>query len=151
MANLDYTPNEIYTQDGFIAASPGLHGELQFTYRPFLMEDRARYMVQVEKLPLAQQYGKAAAELGKRLASWSLENPDGTPLKITTDNVRRVKPALLDRLWLIVLGIEASDIDPQWDTEQTEEHVEAIEEAAAAPAPIGDVLEEKAAKNSNPG
>ena len=77
---------------------------------------------------------------------------DGEPLVITVDNIRRVKASLLDRLWLVVLGVDPSDIDPQWGKEQEEEHQEALLEASEPlPVPIGQVKEERAAKNSETG
>lgn len=96
-----------YTEDGFIAAEEGIHGPLEFTYRPLLTARRDNIArLEGDAFPNA-----AAKELAKQLKKWSAA-VGGKPLPLTEANIRSAKPRLFDKLWLIVAGYRASDPRP---------------------------------------
>lgn len=147
MKNLNWVPNDGYTDKGFVKAEAGLHGEFRFTYRPFLVEERGKLLRQVESMPQEKQDAKGATELKERLVSWSLVNGKAAAVPISLDVIRRLKPALFYKLYSIVLGTMASDLDPEWEEATLLENIDA--EIDAGPAPIGTVKEANAEKNSD--
>lgn len=146
---LDFTPDDGYTEKGYIQAEPGLHGVLRFEYRPFLVDDRSRFMSSLENLSQDKQDLHVAQQLANRLQSWSLTGAKGEPVPVGLSAIRRLKPSIFYKLYSIVLGTLPSDIDPEWSSETLLENVQA--EVDAPPAAIGAQREAVAEKNSEPG
>lgn len=145
---LNYIPDG-YTETGYIAEVPRIHGEVRFTFRPMLNEERAivygRRAKELSPRELEQQF---AAEIVARVNEWSLVQDDGSPLAITRENVLRLKPMLFQRLFQIVAGSDASDVDPTWPQEAKAEVADAKIEATLLDRPAGAVLQEHREKNS---
>lgn len=135
-------PSDGYTEPGYVAERPGLHGELRFVFRPMLVEDQSKIMRALEKASNDGWAVKAARVVADRVREWSLTEP------IKAEQVLRLKPALFSRLYGIVLGTDASDIDPQWPTEQKAEAVEDDIDALLAGKTAGAAREERNEKNS---
>lgn len=102
-----------FTQTGYIRENPGLHGELRFSYRPMLPEA-------VDDIEAHRRVKKGSddtklviAAISERLVS--LQQDDGTDLEATAENVRRLRYSLLYRVYNIIAGIEATDVDPKAD------------------------------------
>lgn len=148
---LDYVPDDGYTESGFIKAIPGLHGDLRFEFRPFLVEERSRLLRKLENLAQEKQDAIVAKTFTERLKSWDLKDRKGEAVKVSLNAARRLKPQLFYRLWAILLGTDASDVDPEWEAEHILEEAESEIEAADGPAPVGVVKELAAEKNSEPG
>ena len=148
---LDYTPDDGYTEKGYIKEEEGLHRALRFEYRPFLVTVRSRLVQQLDKLSQEKQDVRVAEELQKRLQSWSLADAEGAEVPLSLNVIQRLKPALFYKLYSIVLGTMPSDIDPEWNTETLMENVNAEAEAVIAPVPIGLHKEIDAEKNSETG
>lgn len=148
---LDYVPDDGYTELGFIEAVSGLHGLLRFEYRPFVMAERTKLFTKLQKLPDHEEDLMVAKVLVERLRGWSLEDRDGEPASISLPIVGNLRPALFSRLWGIVSGVFASDIDPLWATEQDEEDKEAKAEASRAGVSAGVAKEALLEKNSDSG
>lgn len=95
--------------DGYIAAVPGIHDELEFKYR--LLGTSAQAEMRAE---VATRGGKNVAEgervvaefLSNYLQSWSESVP------ATADHLVRLKPSLYDKLSAILLGARSSDRKP---------------------------------------
>jgi hypothetical protein len=104
-----------YTERGYIAAADGLHGPLEFEYRPALgkLSDRIAALIQGER-PNWDAYwdamSKALASEPKLLLTWSLKNSKDEDVPITAANVQRCKQA--HKLWSIVCGMRPSDSRP---------------------------------------
>lgn len=101
-----------YTEDGFIAAVPGLHPELRFTYRPVRREERATWGRGLEGCNPAAQTRKTNELLAKHVASWSAVAP------ITAENVGRLRQTLFDKLFAVVMQERASDFDANRPAEE---------------------------------
>lgn len=134
-----------YTEEGYIAEDVRLHGELRFSYRPMLAEDRDA----IEKVARAGSAVQAHALYRKAVASrvtnWSEQDAHGVPVPINDANLKRMRPLLFDRLYNVVSGFRASDADPT--RELTPEEIDHELEAAITGQPVGDVRAEANAKN----
>ena len=105
-----------YTEHGHIAAEERIHGLLDFEYRPALPAVRDRVTAHLLRDPpnydaYREAVGRALGRDPKLLQSWSLVNATGQPVEISEANLKRVKPMLLDKLWAIVSGSRASDLE----------------------------------------
>ncbi len=148
---LSYVPDDGYTEEGFIKGSPGLHGDLRFEFRPFIAEARSKLLRTQQEMAEEKRDVSIAQALVEHLVSWDLRDAKGGQIKVTVDVARRLKPILFYRLWAILLGTEASDLDPEWDDDEATEQVAIEEIAQAMPAPVGVARETVAEKNSEPG
>lgn len=144
---LDYIPNDGYTEEAYIEAAPGHHGEFRFTYRPFLVEERARLIAANNTVKPEEYERLCASEVAKKLTAWSLTDKGGRPVPITAGNVLRLKPRLNARLFGIVVGLEATDVDPRWGDAAKADAIETKLESALTATVPGDVREEADEKN----
>ncbi len=140
-----FIPDDGYTEQGYIEAVRGLHGEFRFEYRPLLADQRSRILRTMSELKDEKQDVEVAKVLSQRIVSWSIDR------QISFDQTRRLLPAVFYKVWGIVLGTSASDLDPQWDNERKAGEVENLVEAAAAEVPVGVARELTAEKNSDAG
>lgn len=146
---LDYIPDG-YTEQAYIAELPRIHGEVRFTFRPMLTEERAivfgRKSKELDPRKFEQQ---CAAELAARINHWSLANGSADqPLPINRETLLKLKPALFQRLVNIVAGLDASDVDPTWPSDQKAEAADAEIEATILGTLPGIALQESKEKNS---
>lgn len=139
--------NDGYTEEGFVAAVPGLHGELRFTFRPFTVEERAQVTNGLRNVQPHLHNRKYAIEAAKKITAWSLRDGADKPVEVKADTVYAIRPALFDRLIDILLGYKPSDIDPQWAEAKKDEAVEDQFQAALAGTSIGQLAEEANEKN----
>jgi len=140
----DFIPDG-YTEDGFIAASAGFHGELRFRFRPCDPIEQGRLLEQSDRIPLDQYRRNLSEVVATKIEWWSLVDKEGTTVQAKPDNLRRLRPALFRRVTAIVLGIEASDEDPRWAEETKRELADTAGQVAATGQQPGTV---KAAANS---
>jgi hypothetical protein len=149
MQRLDIIPDDGYTEPGYIKAIVGIHGDIRFTYRPMLIQEQSKATAEAGEAGRGkpERYDRVCAEkLAHHLLTWSLRDSSGTPLAIEINTLLRIKPMAFLRLWAIVLGTQASDIDPEW-TEEVQA-VKTEEQADYSPAPIGQARAEADEKNS---
>lgn len=127
-----------FTRRGFIKEIPGLHGELRFEYRPMLPEQRnaVRRLAGEAKGDKGDLMLRTA--IAEHLVDWSASDDAGKSVKADADGVRRLPPALYDRLYLIVSGMDASDPDPQATIEEESSYAATIRKAAEAGTAPGD-------------
>lgn len=145
---LDFIPDG-YTESGFIQAVAGLHGEFRFSFRPMLIEERSVILSErMTRLPEEQQDLKTAKAMQARLVTWSLRDAQGACVPIELGEIRRLKPALFRRLFLIVAGLEPSDPTPESPSVERLIANSLALDAALAGVPIGELSEERDRKNS---
>lgn len=149
MKRCDFIPDDGYTFDGYIAPVDGLHGELRFSYRPFVAAEKSTLQHKVKMAADPTLY--YADAVAARLTAWSLVGPKGEGVLITPAAMRRVNPPLLDKLLNIVLGIDPSDIDPAWSEAAKNETAAAGAIAAETGVTAGTIMEQQAEKNSGAG
>jgi len=148
---LNYTPEDGYTEPGFIRAEEGLHDELRFAFRPVLVEQQAPLVASLETMKPVEKVRKIAQVIAEQVKEWSLTDTDGDPVPVTEQTTRRLKFSIFYRLWGIVLGTEPTDIDPLWSEQQTDEEQAFQLQAAESQTPVGQVKEGAHRKNSNGG
>lgn len=104
-----------FTQPGYIAEQQGLHGELRFAYRPMLPETLDNIEAHRRTKKGSDDTKVVIAAVAERLVSWNSCGSDGVADDITVENVRKLRWALLFRVYNIIAGSEPSDLDPNWD------------------------------------
>ena len=102
-----------YTEPAYIAETPRLHPALRFTFRPMLQEEWNALVsarAPASDRERERQVNKAIAE---RITAWDITTHTGEPWPITADNLRKLRPALYNRVLAIVTGTGAGDEDPE--------------------------------------
>lgn len=135
-----------YTEDGYIAAVPGLHPALRFRFRPMLPEEREAISDVIRQKPIAQGNKLMCEALAARIKSWSATNNKGEPLEITPSNVAKLRPKLQGSVYSIIAGYQASDLDPD-APEQADEPEDLALRALIEGRPVGDARTEADQKN----
>jgi len=148
---LSFVPDDGYTEKGYIKAVPLLHDALRFEFRPFLAEERSKLLREQSELAEEKRDFLIAQAFVAHLVSWDLKDAKGNAIKIDLNIARRLKPALFYRIWAIILGSEASDLDPDWAEDDAAENIEIEKDAHSMPAPIGVAREVLLEKNSDAG
>jgi hypothetical protein len=150
----------VQARAGYIAKSEfGVYPELRFEYTPLDYEGR-------QKIDKAQREARENPEkstlltcstIKNHLQGWEANqshlfshvpgNPDGDALPLTVTSVRQLKPMLIDRLFLIIMGFAASDPVPGASDEESEDYADTIIKAASENKSPGNVAEEKETGN----
>ena len=138
---LSYIPDG-YDELGYIRPVPRIHLGLRFRFRPLLVEERSRLVEAAGKMRGDAYDRKCAAELAGKLLEWDLRDGADEAVPLTPANLLRLKPQLFQRLFAIVLGSEAGDLDSHGDEHQEQRIVEHQFAAALSDRPIGEVREE---------
>lgn len=139
--------NDGYTEEGFIAAVPGLHGELRFKYRPFLVEEEFVLSTAAEKMDPAKGHRAYVSAIAARLVEWSLADRNGKTVEIAAASVGKLCIPLWYRLKTIMRGLGPLDIDPSATDQQKEESADLALTAILEGKPIGQLTEEANEKN----
>ena len=106
-----------YEEEGYIAAVDGVHGPLEFKYRPALgkLADKVLALIQGERPnwdAFWAETTKALARDPHLLKSWSETDRHGQPVPITEANLMRVRDVKFHKLWGVVSGSRPSDTRP---------------------------------------
>ncbi len=128
-----------YTQSGFIAAVPRMHGALRFTYRPALVEERSQLSEVARQLKPHLYDRHAAAFTAQKIVSWSLVDAHEAAVPVSGESLLRLQPDLFIKLHKIVSGWIPSDIDPAWPPPSRDRALDDELAAAVADRPIGEV------------
>lgn len=134
-----------YTEEGYVAEVPRLHGALRFRFRPMLPEERDAIDYAIKDKSPGQSHAMYRKALATRIQSWSEKDKDGNDVTVAESAIRNLRPALYDKLYNIVAGYRASDVDP--NHEKATDEVDHELEAAITGQPVGDVRTEANAKN----
>lgn len=153
--------NDGYSRPGYIAAvdrdhsgrqTEFLHGELAFEYRPMLPEEVEELTAAVDAAKPKESIRLIAAEIARRLTSWSeteTVKEDGKesgkdvekPVQITFEAVRHLPYPLIYRLRNIITGTSASDLRPKATKEEQSDYVKGLQLAMTGKAPGQAMLE----------
>lgn len=101
-----------YNESGYISAEEGIHGALEFEYRPMIPSVQGRILEKKETEAFVDAVCKALIR-ESHLKSWSLKDSKGTAVPLTEANLKRIKPRLFDKLWTTIAGLRPSDRDPK--------------------------------------
>ncbi len=135
-----------YSQDGYVAAVPLVHGALRFTYRPAMVEERSQLTDAARRLKSHLYDRHAATFTAQKIVAWDLTDR-GRDVPISAEALLRLQPDLFVKLHRIVAGWLASDVDPAWPSETRDAAVEVELAAALEGRPVGEVQRERDEKN----
>ncbi|TWT34691.1 hypothetical protein [Blastopirellula retiformator] len=102
MSDTNYFIDDGYFETGHIAAQTGLHGALDFVYRPMIHADKEAYY-ELAKRPDVSPTTAIVTFVTRHLHEWSLAR------SIEAAQVERLRPQLLEKLLHIVMGDLASE------------------------------------------
>ena len=142
---LNYIPDG-YTERGYIEASEGKVDALAFAFRPLLPEERDAVEEVLAIRPAREGSLVVAAAVAHALFEWDLRDANGCPVAVGLDFVRRLRPALLDKLYTVVSGREASDPPPKQTAAEEQDFVVRLLEAAGTgctPCELGQEADRK--------
>lgn len=135
-----------YSQDGYVAGVPLVHGALRFTYRPAMVEERSQLTDAARRLKSHLYDRHAAAFTAEKIIAWDLTDRD-RDVPVSAEALLRLQPELFVKLHRIVAGWLASDVDPSWPAEVRDGALEVELAAALEGRPVGDVQRERDEKN----
>jgi hypothetical protein len=144
---LDYIPDDGYTEQAFIKAIAGIHGDFRFTYRPMLPDERADLFASAGTLTPDKHEHRVGRELASRIVSWSLVNARGQAVPVSEHTVMRLKPRLFARVYETISGVTPSDPDPKAPSEDKSNAAELEHQAKIENKHPGDARLEAAEKN----
>jgi hypothetical protein len=136
-----------YTQSGFIAAVPLMHGSLRFTYRPALVEERSQLSEAAAALKSHLYDCQVAMFTAQKIVLWDLTDSEGREVAVSADALLRLQPGLFVKLHRIVLGWIPSDIDLAWPAKIEDRALDVETEAALTGRSVGELREEHDEKN----
>lgn len=117
------------TKPGYMEAGDGRYEAMEFDFRPMLPETvetvEAFVALNSQKDPIKTAHC-VAGNVAKHLQTWSEVEEDGSPSPITFENVRRLPFPVLNRLYRIVAGLQASDLKPGASPKETTDYVEEL-------------------------
>ena len=140
-----------YTEPGYIEGVKNHYLPCRFTYRPVLIEERVQLVEQFKSLSDADCERLQAEFLAKKIISWDIKDADGKTVEISTVNLLRLRPTLLARVRLVVMGHEPSDTDPQWKAEKKVEQSKLKLESALTGQSVGETKARQDEGNSEQG
>jgi hypothetical protein len=119
---LNYLPED-HSERGYIAAAERLHGSLSFVFQPLLAEQRDAVDEARRFRSAREGSDMVATAITKALREWDLRDEHGCPVAVGLGSVRRLRPALLDKLYAVIAGWSASDpvLDVAGVQDQTDE------------------------------
>jgi len=135
------------TLPGYLVGSPGLYAALRFQYRPATMPERAAIVARQHEQPANEFAANAATVMAQKIVSWELPDDTTAAPPVSAASVLSLHAELFRQLYLILLGYEASAIDPAWPQEIADEVLRDRAEAAAQGRAPGDVGHERREKN----
>ncbi|MFG0240455.1 MAG: hypothetical protein ACF8CY_05335 [Gimesia chilikensis] len=137
-----------YTLNGYIKEVSGKHGDLLFKYRPLLAKERAVISSRLKNSTPEISEDESAKLLALKVQEWDLRHPEtGAAIEITPQELSRLQPSLLARLFGIVTGWEPTDIHPDWTKQERRDTTDDAYDRVMQ----GQSLEDREAKNSSAG
>lgn len=138
-----------YTEDGFVRAQEGIFDKgVSFLFRPLTLVQQQRLEVEQSKLERKGDVEGSiriqATAVAQQIKEWDYTRPNGEEVKISVENLMKMKPRLYKSIAMIVCGYEGSDAGD-------EPHREAANDAAALSRIFGGeaaTTEDVNAKNS---
>jgi len=136
-----------YTENGYIAAVPGIYPALRFEFRPMLIKEYLEYAKVSMKLEFFEDRREMAHALTKKLVRWDLKGRDGELVVFKPDNLLRLKLTLFDKLFKVVAGNVAPDNDPEQGDVSTDADDALVAEARKKGCTVAELRENRDAKN----
>lgn len=140
-----------FTRRGYIngldESGRRLSGELRFTYRPMLAEQReaVRRIMRDEKgAKLDVLFSTAVAG---QIVDWSATDDGGQPVPVSVAAVRRLPPNLYDAVYLVMIGSRPSDPEPNQTQEEAVDYASLLRRSAESGVAPGELALAEQQKN----
>ena len=101
-----------HTDTAFIKGVPNVFPDTSITYRPMLHEDRMALDAAIIKGDPRQKSQAIIGQICSFVLSWDCVKPDGKTVELVPDEVRRLRNALIERIYDIILGWSGGDVKP---------------------------------------
>lgn len=100
-----------YTRPGRIAAVNELHGELNFTFRPMVPNERDDIYAVIRRFADdPRKYNEVISKaIADKVQEWDARDTNGKTYPITPRNAANLQPELFDKLYNVLMGTRASD------------------------------------------
>lgn len=140
-----------YTKAGHIKAAENHHDSMSFEFRPMLPSEveSVEQAIGKEESPEASVNIMAVA-LADHIVAWSETDQAGGKRPVNWEFISRLHYAVLNRLYRIVAGLDASDPIPRATKEQGNGYADSLRAKLKGKAP-GAAEQEADAKNSEEG
>src|SRR5581483_448182 len=145
---LGVIPDDGYSEPFVILGVPRLYPRDEGRFRPMVLEQLIDYWRVSEKLNELQIRKLVATYLAAQIEEWDLKDAKGEVWPLTQASMMRVKHKLFGRLFRMVSGDEAPDLEPGKPAEIRDEDLEAAIEAAKTGRPLHEVREDRQRGNS---
>lgn len=144
-ANID----DGYTLSGYFHEQPGLHPSVRLKYRPLTIDEDARAADALAKMTSKTSENDFLAQtIARHVIEWDL-TVAGRVVPLTAADIKRnVRPGLFSRIYMLIAGMKACDVDPLGNghaAEKQDEHIDA-EAILSGTTPIT-IREERDTKN----
>lgn len=126
-----------YTRKGYVAPVARQHEGLRFTYRPMLPGEWAEIMDRVQGRKPRERTAIYATELAKRILWWSEVDGSDAPVPVSPSNVVLLPVPLWTAVLDVVVGIRASDHDPEEDKSADDADIASMVAACESTLPPG--------------
>jgi len=110
------------TRRGYLREVQRLHPACRFEWRPITAAERAIIIGKVADANERQAIDIASALVASRVTKWNLTKPDGEPVNLQAAEVGRVVPALMLKVYRVLLGDNPPDADPDEQPTQEDGH-----------------------------
>lgn len=100
-------------QPGYVAEEFGLHPECRFVYRPMSAEEYEAFDAKANKESPERSRIMVGVLLSKKIRSWSLTDSKGNPAPVNELNCRSMRSLLQIKVYQIIAGMRATDVDPK--------------------------------------
>ena len=148
---LNYIPDDGYTEKAFLKGEPRLYDDFRFEFRPMRIEDKNTIVAAAQQMKPGERDGVLAKAMLPRIVSWDMKDGKGSTVKITHQKIMALKPKLFNRVFWIITGDEATDVDPLETAEERSELDQLRLDAAINGRSFGCERQEVDEKNCVPG
>ena len=133
-----------FTEPLFVAEQTGVHGSLRGRFRPMTHPERQKVDQQVKTQLLEKSSQLQLAAVCRWVKEWNIRDAKGNDVPLDPGKVV-LRPALLDRLYLIIAGYDGGDIDPE--SAPTKQQADVTLDAILSETVVGVAREEADVKN----
>lgn len=100
-----------YNQEFFLKSVPNVHTDVRGTFRPALHAERYAINEEIQKRKSGPASRFMCEVISKYVRAWNIKGQDGSALPITVENIVRVKPKIIERLYAMIAGWDGGDVD----------------------------------------
>lgn len=134
-----------YNQDAYLNRVPRLYAAARFKFRPMLHAERTAFQVKLGRVPDEQISEVMAVAISNYVKEWDLKDGAGNTVPLKVESIRKIQPALFERIYAVLIGRDGGDPDPNQPAtpDETKVSLQSILEGL----PVGEAREIHDVKN----